>query len=682
MKTSSASIGLLMGLFAALAGPEARAQEALAPTTHAITWHRFDDDIAAWLTNDAPAGPPILGSPEASGIARRLNAIRQALGPAASSKPGEAWLMAQWLEASARIRPLVEPYFTRRSVAIEGGREAPELGAMEGAGGFVAIAGGNGATSRLVLRSSTGDVLRIAVRARGPSRVVVREGDFAARTLTFATDSKTHTTWTAPRWVRAVVPVESRMAFIDVLEGEIAVAASAYRPRLSITDWSAARRDRNLQLERAEDVTGGSEGERVIAELAAIDHSGNAEVANSSLARLRAMNLPAPLRALVEMAAARSRRSPAEVPEATARAIQAASALKPEIAAPLKRWLIEHLAAVNAEPRSAADIVDRPDPPAGENPPKGFLTVGAYGLFSQGDTADEDTSQSLGFVELGAFAHRELVENRVWLGLRAFSRLRWNGSPSFGGDFAGDFSPDRFIPGGFLRGRLVAQKPADHADINSGTAIGLRATAGLFWSLPLFHSLSFVPSAGFTIRRADNALDGDSDPDRDVYTRFAETHPRYASFGMRFHARPFVDSLLRFGPSIRLSPSFSTLERLDTELEFDILAGRGLWPWIGLSWLTSYRPITGERPVAFVRDVATLSVTFWKWFASGHRLSLGSEASYIFDLPALDSPESPTFALGVVLQYDFSARRGLRDLPPHQRPFQDRLEEDPRSGRR
>ncbi|HLM73339.1 MAG TPA: hypothetical protein VK459_11625, partial [Polyangiaceae bacterium] len=334
---------------------ETRARVRIAARTSApLAWHRFDDDIAGWLVKDTSVGRPAFDSPEASVIARRLEVIRRALGPVASTKPGEAWLMAKWLEASARVRPLVEPYFTRRSVAIEGGREAPELGEIENAGRFVAAVGGKGSASRLILRASTGDVLRIAIRAnsRAPARVLLREGDFVARALTWSTDSRAASAgpWTAPRWVRAVVPVESRTAIIEVLEGEIAVAASAFRQRLSIGDWSAARRDRDLQFDRAQGAPGDTVGDKVIAELGAIDHSGSAEVARASLARLRAMSLSAPLRALVEIEAAGTRSSLAEAPEATARAFQAASALKPEDSAPLVRFLLERLATVHLDP--------------------------------------------------------------------------------------------------------------------------------------------------------------------------------------------------------------------------------------------------------------------------------------------------------------------------------------------
>jgi hypothetical protein len=319
---------------------------------------------------------------------------------------------------------------------------------------------------------------------------------------------------------------------------------------------------------------------------------------------------------------------------------------------------------------------DRPGPPVGEDPPEGLFTLGAYGVVSEGDIADEDTSQSLAVAELGAHANRELVENRAWAGLRGFTRLRREGSPTFGGDFAIDFSPDGLIPGGFGRGRAVVQTSSDKP-----TAVGLRGTAGIFWSLPLFHSLALVPSGSFTLRRVDASLVGEPSPDRDIYTRYGETHPRYATLGARLNARPFVDGLARLGASVRSGPTFSDFDRVDAELEIDILAGRGFWPWIGLSWLTSYRPVTAQRPLAFVRDVATLSATFWRWIPHGHRITIGSEASYIFDLPAVDSLGDPSFAVAVFFQYDHTGNRGLRDLPPHKRPFQDRLEEDEPSGR-
>ncbi|HZF55849.1 MAG TPA: hypothetical protein VE093_44850 [Polyangiaceae bacterium] len=1501
-------------------GATARVRVA-ARSSEPLAWHRFDDDIAAWIDKEG-AHRPALESPEASVIARRIGAMRKTLGPAASTPAGEAWLMAKWLEASARVRPLVEPYFTKRSVAIEGGREAAALQATEDTGAFFTVAGGKGPASRLLLQTSTGDVLRIAIRAnaRGPARVVLREGDFAARTLTWSADPRAATPggWTPPRWVRAVVPVESRMATIEVLEGEVAVAASAYRQRLSIGDWSMARRDRYGQLDRALDVADDTAGDRVVAELAAIDHSGSAEVARTSLERLRKMSLSAPLRALVAIEAAAARRSPAEAPEAAARAYRAASALKPEESAPLVRAVLERLAAVHPDPvlapmpwsgelapiakagsedsiasatlaasiappqdglrpvsaphaeafarahsdlpdaaarareawrreapyvaltprpgtpswttvvapegpidpgalcdvtgpsgarytwiheprteitvssppgtharllfrgatdepepesvvtidkvpiavhagaglasavavapgprvierpsgappvmalipregqapcgslrdlvrwaratpdrpielevpqpgretvariliaregnaksapltvratagdraveawvregatgpieipipanetwlrvttsapvllrasarvhpappppvklrampaapapgaedalldqirratrsleqapaasrpafrieratalealgfsrlaafdraaagpaslaplaplaadgpagqspeldtaldpvapplaasprprgpeplalppgspavvplgllpkipplplpadrtslkkmrssaaaalsvdpsrpdivaaalselagdartssgadgllfailasraglpRTGAEILehigvthrsgaalsraaslwadaavaerdpslslrsyitaqlasdagevvddllarlaggiawrsparpesaagsttlerrgataaplplgtrvrralvdapdgallltegerlairlnqpaslviesrchalledgagcsldvkldgarvpctpdnaqtqpslrarcpievpagrhrveallpagreaiawasvttasgrtfdasvtsewieidparpfalsfagptvmrvqarspagearslrwsvaphagagasqqgelltdpaadpavlrpgaapgargepplrvtlpaehrlavaaagphllriespggrslirvdfaiaaglprsraaaeappppaapipfpsappepDRPGPPVGEDLPEGSLTLGVHLLVSDGNLAEEDGTQTLRFGQLGLHAYREIIEARAWAGLRAFSRFR-DGPPSFGGELSGDVSSDGLIPGGFLRGRAVVQTPDEKP-----TAIGLRASAGIVWSLPLFHSLSLAPSASFTLRRTDASLAGELAPDRDIYTRYSATHPRYATFGARLHARPFVDSLARLGASARTTPDVAGIERFDADLELDILAGRGVWPWIGFSWLTSYRPVTTERREAFVRDVATLNATLWRWLPRGHRLVLGVEASVIFDLPSLASRSSPSFATTVTVEYDHAGGRALRDLPPHRRPFQDRLEEE------
>ncbi|WP_437904735.1 hypothetical protein WME95_41100 [Sorangium sp. So ce327] len=107
----------------------------------------------------------------------------------------------------------------------------------------------------------------------------------------------------------------------------------------------------------------------------------------------------------------------------------------------------------------------------------------------------------------------------------------------------------------------------------------------------------------------------------------------------------------------------SALDRIDATLDLDLLPGRGLWPWIQLGWLASYRPVNEMRDEAFLRDAFTAGLTFWSWLARGHRASLGVEGTFLFDVPS-PADTSPRASGLVFLRYDYTARRGLRDFPP------------------
>ena len=119
----------------------------------------------------------------------------------------------------------------------------------------------------------------------------------------------------------------------------------------------------------------------------------------------------------------------------------------------------------------------------------------------------------------------------------------------------------------------------------------------------------------------------------------------------------------------------SVMARKLAEQGADVLHGRGLWPWFQLGWVGSYRPANDLREDPFLRNTFSLGVFMWSWFARGHRVSLGGETAVLVDTPAT-LIESPRFGLALLLRYDWTGSRGLRDLPPRVTPFRDRLEED------
>ncbi|WP_437481639.1 hypothetical protein WME75_38600 [Sorangium sp. So ce1014] len=307
----------------------------------------------------------------------------------------------------------------------------------------------------------------------------------------------------------------------------------------------------------------------------------------------------------------------------------------------------------------------RPAPPVGEDPDVGPLSVGAYARLVDSELTEEDLRLPLRFLELGVDVHRELIERRAWVAAAGFGRLR-DGPESFGAEARFDLGSSGWVPGVALSGRLVLQPGA-------GGALGGRASASAFWSIPL-GELTLSPWAGFTLLAVDESLRGLPGADKDIFTPYAAEHRTQASLGARLRHRPFVDALVTAGTSLRLSPVPSTLDRIDATLDLDLLPGRGLFPWIQLGWLASYRPVNETRDEAFLRDAFTAGLTFWSWISRGHRVSLGAEGTFLFDLPS-PAETSPRLSALLFARYDYTAGRGLRDFPPHATPFRDRQEE-------
>ncbi|WP_437951841.1 hypothetical protein WME98_14445 [Sorangium sp. So ce296] len=307
----------------------------------------------------------------------------------------------------------------------------------------------------------------------------------------------------------------------------------------------------------------------------------------------------------------------------------------------------------------------RPAPPVGEDPDAGPFSVGGYARLVDAELTEEDLRLPLRFLELGVDVHRELIERRAWVAAAGFGRLR-DGPESFGAEARFDLGSRGWIPGAALSGRVVFQPGASDA-------VGGRASASAFWSIPL-GELTLSPWAGFTYLAVDESLRGFPGADKDIFTPYAAEHRTQASLGARLRHRPFVDALVSAGTSLRLSPVPSTLDRIDATLDLDLLPGRGLFPWIQLGWLASYRPENETRDEAFLRDAFTAGLTFWSWLSRGHRVSLGAEGTFLFDIPS-PAETSPRLSAVLFARYDYTAGRGLRDFPPQSTPFRDRQEE-------
>jgi hypothetical protein len=321
-------------------------------------------------------------------------------------------------------------------------------------------------------------------------------------------------------------------------------------------------------------------------------------------------------------------------------------------------------------PDAGSEIPVRRAPVIVEDPDPGPGTAGVLVRFSDTVLGDEDRLVSRSEVEAQAHLRRELIADRLWGRARVLTRFREG--PESGGigvDF--DAVSDGLVPGGFASVLAVVQ-PFPYR-----TTLGARANLGVLWTIPLANRLKLVPWAGFTVSAVDEGVTGTEEVDRDVYTPYASTHPRYATIGLRILTRPTTDTLPRLNLSARTTPDFNGFDRVDADLQAQLLFFRGLFPRIGVAAGVSVRPITPQRDVSFFRTRASLELEFWAWMLGGHRIAVGGDVTAFADVPNVT--EAGRLSAGLFMGYDYMGRRGFRDVPPEDRPFRARLEED--SGR-
>jgi hypothetical protein len=313
-------------------------------------------------------------------------------------------------------------------------------------------------------------------------------------------------------------------------------------------------------------------------------------------------------------------------------------------------------------PERQADEPLRWAPPVGEDPEYLALPMGVYARYLDSNLTDEDLQAGTRSLELGIDVHREIIERSLWASAAGFGRLRV-GVPSAGLEARLDTAGAGLLPALDLLGRVVLQPPG----------LGGRLSLGASWTIPV-DEVALVPWANVTLLEVDEDRRGAKAVDRDVFTPYAAEHLTQGTLGTRLRLRPAVDAIFSIGPSVRLSPLFSTVDRVDLRADVDVLAGRGLFPWVQAGWLTSYRPRNETREEAFVRNAVTSSLTFWQWLGNGHRILLSGELAVLMDSPST-ALGSLRLGAGLLARYDWTAGRGLRDWTPRDTPFRDRLEE-------
>jgi hypothetical protein len=321
----------------------------------AMRWHRLEEDVGTWL-RDPEALPPTSDIPEAQAVVRWLSAART-LAADAPAEAARSWLMTRWIDASIASRPLVEPYFAKRDVSLDGGSDAPELLPPPSAAAWRTLRAPTArgeAPARIVIDAAGSDAVRLFVQARGigMARAVVRVGDFVVRDVLWDVALRTADAnrWTVTQSFRVPLPVGARRVVIEALAGEIAVTATGHRKRTDLLDFIPRHRDRLSRVEALLEALPTPAANEVFQRLGQVMRTASARDAEAALKRALAPDVPPPLRTLVLVEAVRWARTPEEALDAAERAFQATASLPSAVAAPLRRMVLEHLVAAHADP--------------------------------------------------------------------------------------------------------------------------------------------------------------------------------------------------------------------------------------------------------------------------------------------------------------------------------------------
>jgi hypothetical protein len=202
----------------------------------------------------------------------------------------------------------------------------------------------------------------------------------------------------------------------------------------------------------------------------------------------------------------------------------------------------------------------------------------------------------------------------------------------------------------------------------------LTAVVESYGAIPVTGDVRFTPLAALVWNGVDRRARGAEGADPDVYTAYNDTHPRHATLGLRLAWKPLLDTIVKPQISIRTMPDWTQIDRYEARVDVDAVPGRGLVPWLGLTWVASERPVTADRSASFLRTTVQARVTAWTWLRGAHRLALAGLVQYLFDTPAPQFSQPPLSG-SLSLSYDFAAARGVGDLPPRLVPFRDRMEE-------
>jgi hypothetical protein len=221
------------------------------PLRRPMRHYRADEAVERMIWEGA-VPPAFVGELEEDAAElRRLLAVRTLLGTTAETEAGRAFLQAEWLEASARERPMDAPFVKPVPILVNGGRVPTEddLSSLDPALEHRRIDPGE----RIIVTSERASVISLLVRLRAVGRSLVRvyEGDTLRETIVveIPRQAENPKRWAPSQFARLVVGQDASLR-VEVERGNALISLRGYRLRTSVLDRRRIR-DREELLDRS-----------------------------------------------------------------------------------------------------------------------------------------------------------------------------------------------------------------------------------------------------------------------------------------------------------------------------------------------------------------------------------------------------------------------------------------------
>lgn len=303
------------------------------------------------------------------------------------------------------------------------------------------------------------------------------------------------------------------------------------------------------------------------------------------------------------------------------------------------------------------------------------------------DLMEGDNDQPGTYLATRLTLRRELSRGAVWMRASLLARERFAGE-SLGADaslqwrirssaeseaygngqsFLESASESSLLPGGFLRGRIVGQSLPDR------TGVGANVHAGLRWSFPVSPTWKLLPTLSGSLRRTDRQPNAATQLDPDVYSAWAHDNPRTLDIKLTHLHNAYLDLVLLYSTSMRLTHDLNHLDRLQTTARLEALPFGPFPFWFKLKSQLGHRPRTRSRLHPFTRIGMKLSGGAFHWLSADCRLSLQGNVSFRMDLASSGLSQNTAFA-GISLGVDYLPGTGLADFAPSERRFRTTME--------
>ncbi len=421
-----------------------------------MPWERFEDDTLDWIEGHR-AAPPAAPAPAMDASLRRITAVRAALGPAAQTPAGRAWLSLLLIEAGFSHRPLIAMSYPTAWLKLGGEVPGPAEKALyadlpipvqwPGTVAWRRVAGG----ADMPVEAPSGDAVQLTLFAAGesPARVVVRAGGVPVHV--FALPGR-HDAPVTPSHARVILPITQRAVTLHVEGGSALAGVTAFWNRVGLGDTFTRRRDRARLAAVAAGPTAGPLGRAL-----AVAWREPGEAAYQQLVASEAGDLGPGPRAVLSWATARLAPSVPAAVRAVVTGWEATAALAPTVAVPLRRALVEALLdrRLDADETPFAGLSARlARGSAGDDDDEAAIAAAIAALDPPRDgrrpaMADEATRFALGhglIPDARARARRVWTAESAWRALSPESTvetvLRWTTPPYREGLPAGRCSPE------------------------------------------------------------------------------------------------------------------------------------------------------------------------------------------------------------------------------------------------